>query len=220
MNIDTIIYAIVAVVLLARLWSVFGQRNDEDQQRPNPYVPPPRSKDDKNTMRDSSTPLNEIPLLLRPQQAAPASLAGGLEKIKELDPSFEEKQFLYGARAAFTIIVQDFAKGDTTRMTKLLAQPVLTRFQEGIDNRRKNGQTMESKITSIRDVEVTAARVEGTQAIVDVQFVSEQENTLRDSTGHVIGGEIGKIEQITDVWVFARDTKSTDPNWLLIETKS
>ena len=44
--------------------------------------------------------------------------------------------------------------------------------------------------------------------------------SVGDGSGTVIGGELGKVEEVTDLWVFARDTTSTDPNWLLVETKS
>ena len=53
-----------------------------------------------------------------------------------------------------------------------------------------------------------------------MRFVSEQENTLRDSAGHAVGGSEGRLEEITDLWTFARDPKAADPNWILVETKS
>jgi len=44
-----------------------------------------------------------------------------LSKIKALDPTFDEKQFLQGARAAFTTIIEDFAKGDLSRSARFWA---------------------------------------------------------------------------------------------------
>lgn len=221
MSLDIIIYAVIAVVLLARLWAVLGRRNDEDQQRPNPFItpPPPPSNEADATLVPGRIRTGETsPMLLQPFKSAPTSLAGGLEQIKALDASFDEKQFLQGARQAFTMIVEDFAKADMARITRLLGPTVLGHFQNAIEARRKAGQTMESKIIRIKDAETAAAKVDGTQAAMIVRFVSEQENALRDSGGQVIGGEAGKVEEITDLWTFARDTKSLDPNWILVET--
>jgi predicted lipid-binding transport protein (Tim44 family) len=219
MDLDIVIYAIIAALILARLWTLFGRRNDDEPQRPNPFITPAsRSQEDENVAPDPTK--QRMSQLLKLFQTAPASLAGGLEQIKMLDPSFDEKQFLQGARAAFTIIVEDFAKGELGRITRLLGPDVLPHFKEAIEARRQAGQTMENKIARIRDVETTAARVEDACAFITVRFVSEQENVLRDAHGTVIGGSEGKLEEITDHWIFSRDTKSTDPNWILAETKS
>src|SRR5271155_5521026 len=130
MNLDIILYAIIAVVLLARLWSVLGRRNDDEKQRPNPFViPAPGPQDDKKpALAPGQQGTAETPVLLQPFHAAPASLAGGLEQIKTLDPSFDEKVFLQGARSAFTMIVEDFAKGDMNRIGRLLGPDVLPHF--------------------------------------------------------------------------------------------
>lgn len=226
MSIDTIFYAIIAVVLLVRLWSVLGRRNDDEKQRPNPFVTPApdlkdSQKNDPKAIRSAVVDtIADAYIALRPTHAAPASLTGGLEQIRTLDPSFDEKVFLQGARAAFTMIVEDFAKGDMNRIGRLLGPGVLPHFQNAIEARRKAGQTMESRIVRIRDAETVTARTEDARAVITIRFVSEQENTLRDASGQVINGEAGKVEEITDLWTFARDTKSGDPNWILTETRA
>jgi predicted lipid-binding transport protein (Tim44 family) len=220
MDLDIIIYAVVAVILLARLWTVFGRRNDEDKERPNPFAAPLQPPRDE-TPAQGAVPGNApvaLPPLLQPFRAAPASLAGGLEQAKALDANFDEKQFLQGARQAFTMIVEDFSKGDLSRITRLLGPDVLPHFRASIDACVAAGQVMESKINNIREAETAAAKVDGTTITITVRFVSEQENVLRDASGHVIGGEVGRVEEITDLWTFARDTTSSDPNWILVET--
>ncbi|MDP9127683.1 MAG: Tim44/TimA family putative adaptor protein [Pseudomonadota bacterium] len=222
MDIDIIMYAVVAVVLLARLWSVLGRRQDDERQRPNPFVvPAPGQKEENKAALPASAPRAVEPLAPpRPLGAAPASLAGGLEQIKALDPSFDEKTFLQGARTAFGMIVGDFAKGDTERLGRLVGPAVLSRFQKAIEARRQAGETMENRVGKIREAETAVARVEESRALITVRFVSEQQNILRNARGEVIGGHPGTDEEIIDLWTFARDTKSGDPNWILIETRS
>jgi predicted lipid-binding transport protein (Tim44 family) len=199
---------------------VFGRRNEEDRERPNPFITPPPVKNAEDNAIAVDPTRAKTPIMLPQFRAAPESLAGGLEQIKALEPSFDEKQFLQGARAAFTTVVEDFSKGDLTRCTSFLGPQVLPHFRDAIVARHTAGQEMEIKLVRLKDAEVAAAKAEGTQAIITVRFVSDQENILRNTNGKVIGGEEGKVEEITDLWTFARDTKSSDPNWILVETKS
>lgn len=222
MDLDIIIYAVIAVLLFAKLWSVFGRRNEGDQGRPNPLVGAPRkiNKDDDVPFGTNPETLPEAPMLLRTFRSAPASLAGGLEQIKAHDFRFDERQFLQGSRAAFQLIVEEFAKGDLTSSTRLLGPKVLARFKDALEQRRKASEVMEGKIVRIKDVETAAVRIENTTASIIVKFVSEQINVLRDLHGKIIAGAEGRVEEITDLWTFSRDLSSDDPNWVLVETKN
>ena len=57
-------------------------------------------------------------------------------------------------------------------------------------------------------------------ADVTIRFVSELVNATRDASGKVIAGNPNAVEDVTDVWTFARDTRSRDPNWTLIDTSA
>jgi predicted lipid-binding transport protein (Tim44 family) len=232
-DLDLILYAVIAVVILTRLWSVLGTRNDGDIERPNPFAVPADDKKSGQTQdaafaanprpgdRPNDRPGNR-PVLLKTFQAAPASLAGGLEQVKQLDPAFDEKQFLQGARAAFTMIIEDFAQGDMARSERFLAPAVLAHFRAALEARRQAGQTLENKIDGIAEAEIIAARTDGKQAYLTVRFVSRQQTTLRDAAGQTIGGSGNssgdKLDEVTDIWTFVRDTASIDPNWQLAST--
>jgi len=62
--------------------------------------------------------------------------------------------------------------------------------------------------------------MDGRNALVTMKFVSEQVNVTRDSENRVVDGDPNQVTDITDIWTFARDTKSRDPNWKLVETRS
>jgi len=217
---DIIIFAAVAVFLFVRLWSVLGQRDDDERQRPNPFVSPPQTHDDEDVMvlpdRAKALPSPQITA----EGHAAASLAGVMDQIRTLDPSFDEKVFLQGARAAFTRVVEAFAQGDLSRVARILAPSVHDGFQQAIEARRTAGETLESRVDRVTGADVVKARLEGSRAILTVEFVSNQINITRDAKGNVISGTPGKAEEIRDMWVFARDMKSPDPNWQLIETQS
>ena len=56
--------------------------------------------------------------------------------------------------------------------------------------------------------------------IINVNFVSEQVNVVRNADGQIADGNPNEVQKVVDLWTFRRDTKSGDPNWLLIKTES
>ena len=67
---------------------------------------------------------------------------------------------------------------------------------------------------------MTDADLEGSTAKVTIRFVSEQVNVTKAADGQVVDGDPNKVVIITDIWTFARDVRSGDPNWMLVETRS
>ena len=53
---------------------------------------------------------------------------------------------------------------------------------------------------------------------VTVDFVSEIITCVKDKEKKIISGDSEKIKTVYDTWVFSRDLKSNNPNWLLIDT--
>ncbi len=68
--------------------------------------------------------------------------------------------------------------------------------------------------------DVAGASLQGSEAVVTVRFVSEQINVLRNADGQIVDGNPNEVQKVVDLWTFRRDTKSSDPNWLLIKTES
>lgn len=62
--------------------------------------------------------------------------------------------------------------------------------------------------------------MQGNTAFVTVKIVSEQVNVTRDSEGRIIEGDPSDVVRLTDIWTFARNTRSRDPNWALVATSS
>jgi predicted lipid-binding transport protein (Tim44 family) len=61
--------------------------------------------------------------------------------------------------------------------------------------------------------------MKGRTAHVTVRFVSQMISAVKDRAGAVIEGSLDKITEVTDLWTFARDTTSSDPNWRLVATE-
>jgi predicted lipid-binding transport protein (Tim44 family) len=53
-----------------------------------------------------------------------------------------------------------------------------------------------------------------------VRFVSKLVSATHDKAGKVIDGDPVHVGDVTDIWTFARDVNSRDPNWKLVATES
>lgn len=214
--IEIVIFAMIAAFLVYRLRSVLGRRTGEERQRPNPFTVQPGRPDNVVTLPDRVRPR---PDAVAPSSDEPMSLAASLAQIKAADPSFDEKHFLQGARAAFQMIVEAFARGDTATLRPLLSDEVYDNFARAIRERQAAGQTLETRIDQIREADVVDARLEGGRnAVVTIKLVSDQMNVVRDRNGAVVDGDPNAAVEAVDVWTFARNIRARDPNWALVET--
>ena len=53
---------------------------------------------------------------------------------------------------------------------------------------------------------------------VTVDFVSEIITCIKDKDKKIISGDSEKIKKVYDTWIFSKDMKSSNLNWLLIDT--
>ncbi|CAO3415356.1 Tim44/TimA family putative adaptor protein [Azospirillum doebereinerae] len=214
--IEIIIFAMIAAFLVYRLRSVLGRRTGEEQQRPNPFTARPNQPDNVVPLPDRNRPRPDV----APPSDEPVSLAVALEQIKAADPNFDEKHFLEGAKAAFQMIVEAFARGDTATLRPLLADDVYENFARAIRDRQTAGEQYETRVDLVREADVVEARLGADYtARVTVKLVSDQMNVLRDRNGAVIDGDPDAVVEATDIWTFARNTRARDPNWALVETR-
>jgi len=216
---DIIILALIAGFLILRLRAVLGKRPEQDQgDGAGPVDEPNRDPfgvggtvihfpgQTRATARDT-----------RP--LAMADDVGPLAPLLRVDPSFDGQHFLEGARRAFEMILEAFAKGDLAALRPLLGDEVYANFAAAVQERERNGQRMEAEIERFSAITVLSTAVNATLALVTVRFVSDQVVVMRDKQGQVIEGQPGLAHTITDDWTFARPVRSHDPNWRLVATE-
>lgn len=220
--IEILIFAMIAVFLVFRLRSVLGRRTGEERRRPNPFVTPGPDQaaspvgDNVVRLPDRSRSEDAEPI----DVAEPTDLAAGLAQIRAADPKFDAASFRQGAGLAFGIIVEAFAKGDTATLRPLVSDDLYDDFSRAIRDRLAAGEVHETRVKDVKLVELLGARLEGRTAIIAVKFVTSQINVTRNAQGEVIDGDPDTPTEIADIWTFARNTKSTNPNWMLIETRT
>jgi len=102
----------------------------------------------------------------------------------------------------------------------LLAKDVFDGFAAAIAERENRGETLESRFVAIEKVEITGAELKGASEQVTVRFVSQLISVTRNRAGEAIEGSADSVTDVTDIWTFARDAGSRDPNWKLIATET
>ena len=206
---DIVIYAVVAIGLIAWLRSILGTRTGLEKPR-DPFVPPEAQGDNVVSLRGGIIPgaRNE------------AEIFPGCRRVQAADPRFNPDEFLVGARAAFELIVSAFAAGDTNTLRPLLSDEVFKPFAESIRARVEAKETLETRLISIKEQIVLNGDVKGRTAFVTVKFISDQINATRAADGRVVEGHAELVSEKTDSWTFSRDTGSVDPNWILVATRS
>jgi predicted lipid-binding transport protein (Tim44 family) len=230
-DIYTIIFLALAVFIFLRLRSVLGQRTGSERppyDRAAPNVV--QRTQDNNVVPMPGAVIDQAPQAPS-ADVAPADrwkgiaepgtpLAAGLDAIAAQDSSFDPRHFLSGARGAYEMIVLAFANGDRRALKDLLSGEVYESFEAVIKDREKHEQKTETRFVSIDKAELVGAEARDRAAQLTVRFVSQMISVTRDKTGAIVDGNPDKVADITDVWTFARDTSSRDPNWKLVGTGS
>jgi predicted lipid-binding transport protein (Tim44 family) len=214
---DIILFAMIAAFLVLRLRSVLGRRTGNERRR-DMFIRQADEARERVVALGARRPAPPIPPPPPSTDAQPASVAAGLARIHSADGGFEPAEFLEGARGAFGIIVEAFAAGDKARLRPLLSDEVFGRFAGAIDERKAAGETMETRIVSVSELDIAEAGLEGTTARVTVKLVTAQVNLLRGPDGKIVDGDPETPVEKADFWSFARDTRSPDPNWVLVAT--
>ncbi len=213
--IDILIFAVIAALVFFRLFHVLGRRTGHER-------PPPRpTPDDVVSEQD-----NVIAMPGREQEGED-SLAGidgplkaGLTQIRLADKNFDLEQFLSGARAAFEMILDAFHKGELEKVRPFLDNDVYKSFALAVAERDAAENRRIIELVSINRCEVTEVEMQDRQARITVRFESDQTDILKDSEDRIVAGDPSAPIEVTDIWIFGRDTKSRDPNWQLIATRS
>jgi predicted lipid-binding transport protein (Tim44 family) len=237
-----ILYAAIAVVIFVKLRSVLGQRTGRERPPYDPYSARDTARPSPNNANNdrASTNDNVVSLPGRAAEAAPkpaepaapaadrwsglapagSPIAAALDAIAREDKSFDGKHFIAGARAAYEMIVTAYAEGDRRTLKNLLSRDVYDGFEAAIRDREAKGETSESRFVSIDKSDITEAELRGRTAQVTIRFVSQLVSVTRDRNAAVIDGNPDKVTDVTDVWTFARDLSSRDPNWKLVATEA
>jgi predicted lipid-binding transport protein (Tim44 family) len=235
-NIITLFFLIVAALIFLNLRSVLGKRTGSEKPPFDPYSRDQRDQRPVDGQRQSADDGKVITLPRRDQQApmestnryeliddfvpAGTEMNDKLRRVYDVDPTFEPRQFVDGAKVAYEMIVQGFAEGDRKSLKTLLSNEVYQGFDQAISQREKAGHKVKSTFVGIEKAEISDARLDGTEVTITMRIVSQLISATYDSAGELVDGNADSVAEVIDSWSFARDTRSRDPNWKLVQTQA
>lgn len=209
---DILLFAIIAVFIFFKLYSALGKSENQD------YKYKFNEKINKNQTDLKLVKDIEPPVISSQSLAKNLSLNNTLIKINHSQASFNELDFLKGAKAAFGYIIKNFSENNQANLKPLLDEKIYQIFIKELDLIHKKGETLEKILIKINQAEIIEASLVDNVASIKVKFVSEQINTKKNKDNIIIQGDESRIEQITDEWSFSKDLTNNNPNWLLVST--
>lgn len=238
-DIFTLLFIVMALIIILRLRSVLGRKNGEDDARverikaeqraraaaaqsQNKVVALPRrdKTDDMSESAGAGVAAAGVEEKVRTLAEGNPPLVDGLLSVARADASFDPDHFAAGARQAYEMIVTAFAEGNRKTLKGLLSREVFDGFSTAISEREGRGEQIDQSFVGINKAEIVEAELRSGVAHVTVRFVSELISATRDRAGTVIAGDPKKIKEVIDIWTFARTVSSRDPNWKLVATQA
>lgn len=226
----TIFFLIAAVVIFFQLRNVLGRRTGNERPPFDPYTAARNKPQDANGKPENVVSLpqrkrtpgetnDEVYVAIDAFAKPGTDLNKGLRAIRDADASFEPKGFVEGAKMAYEMIVMAYADGDRKTLKNLLSREVYDGFVAAIADREGRSEKIQSSFVGINKADIVSAEMKGGEAHVTLRIVSELISATRDKAGDVIDGDPETVAEVKDVWTFARDTRSRDPNWKLVATE-
>lgn len=236
-DIYTLLFLVLAVVIFIRLRNVLGRRTGNERPPYDPYTTPdpkragapdanepvvalPRGRAARAPVEASVPSMEDIETRLGRYATKDSPLGQSLTGLMRVDPGFDPAPFLDGAKMAYEAIVMAFAEGDEATLEQLLGTDVFEGFQRAIRERETRGEKVLSSLVGIDKADIIEVEVKNRTAYVTVKFVSELISVTRDADGEVIEGDPKKVREVTDIWTFAREVASKNPNWKLVATEA
>ena len=200
---DIIILGLLAVFLGFRLKGLLGDRSGYSGDLKSPDA----IKQEKITENQNVIKLNNKPIN-----------GEGVDFLIKADPSFNEKEFLEGAKNAFKIIIKAFSDSEIEKLKPLLDYDLLNSFTKSISEREARQERQVSDVLSFKNFEIIKVNINDNLVSITLKIISEQIKYLTDKNDVLIEGNKDQSEIIKDKWVFERDISTNNPNWKLVET--
>ena len=144
-------------------------------------------------------------------------------EVKLNPDTFDEmakKEFLKGAQIAYETIVTNFSNGKLKNIKSLLDLKVYEQFNSALVERNSKNYLSETTFIGINSAEIKDHKQNKNMLEVTVEFVSEIISCIKDKENKIISGDPEKVKKVHDIWKFSKDSRSNNPNWLLIDTQA
>ena len=200
--IDIIIFAVIAIYLIYRLKNILGQNTGFDQKSESENL------DNKK--------FNNVVRLKNLNASKDKSIHE--KKIKTIDETFSEDEFIDGAKVFFKMVIENFVKGNLSSISKYISKDLLKSFEKAIKDRNNDNEILIIDLLNIKSISIQNVEISNKKVKISVLFETEQIKALKDQNNKIIDGNLKTSITVRDIWGFEKDIKSTDVNWTLVET--
>lgn len=210
-----VIFAAIAAFLGLRLYAVLGKRTGHEQ----PFATPEEGAVPQVSNGQPQSDTAERPRIGEAQAPfVEDSASEGLRAIAGADRNFAPETFVEGAKSAYQMILEAYWAGKMDDVASFVADDVREAFTEAHAERADAGEILDNRLIAIERALISAAELDNGTAHVTVRFDAAIAAVTRDSEGRVVAGSVSDATTSHDIWTFSRDTRSSDPNWILTDT--
>ena len=188
--IDIILLAMIAGFIFLRLRGILGKKTGHEENLDSSFS---RDLPTKEILK------NKLNLLNFDQEA--------------------KENFLKGAKIAYETIIIAFASGNLKNIRSLLGKKVFDQFSEAVKVRENEGHISETTFIGVNSASIKEHKKINNILEVTVDFVSEIISCVKDKNNKILSGDTNKVKKVFDTWIFSKDSRSSNPNWLLIDTQ-
>ena len=215
--IQLLVLAGIAIFLILRLRSVLGSR--EGFEKP-PVSMNGGAESNRSPRRDFEVIEGGMDRDITDHVADGTDAAKALASMKMAEPGFHVGDFLQGARGAYEMILMAFEQGDMESVQPFISDEVFEAFSDVIKDRDAQGLMIDANFVGVREVTLTDATCDRSTSTgeITVRFVGELTSVVKNAEGDIVEGDPNTIKKQKDVWTFARQMGTGDPNWQLVAT--
>ena len=212
--VQIIVLAGIAIFLIIKLRNVLGTR--DGFENPHARTPEPSAESGRDFKVIDGALDRDIAKFVEWESDA----ARAFSQIKNSEPGFKVADFVDGARNAYEYIMEAFLCGNVGEVKELLSEDVFDSFQSTVSAREEDKNKFNARFVGIREVSISGVDFEpdNFDAEVTMEFVGELIFFIEDPDGNILEGDRDAVVRQKDVWTFAREVGSGDPNWKLVAT--
>ena len=222
---DIVFLIVFAAIIIFKLKSVLGTRNDSDnirQKTLEEFFKNKINEANKTQTTQSTTDAKIIDITDQitknnhPQAEFKLNIDVADNVKKELEKiNFNEDKFLKGAENAVEMVNDSFSNKDLETLKELLTTQVYNNFKKQIDELSNQNRVLKSSLISFLSNKINDIIVKNKMINIDVVFEMEQINFVEDKDGNVIMGSKKKIQKVKEKWTFEKKTGDKTNFWLI-----
>ncbi|MEQ9115313.1 MAG: Tim44/TimA family putative adaptor protein [Rickettsiales bacterium] len=187
--VDIIFFALIAVFLATKLFSVLGQKTEIN------------SNDVGVTEKEKN-----------PSETILTKDISDEDKIKKFDSSFTPEDFSEKSKKAIKFIYEAYENGNTQILSDLLNVECMRKFAYNISKLEESSLEGKISIIEISLPKIKSISIKDYNAQIKVNTELQTVNYI-EKKGKILHGNKTKVEKLSLNVEFARDIRSSSPTW-------